>query len=156
MNNKQINLKRLAERHHLLNTPITLQQRTLLENSKYAHVIDAENVRSKFDALFEQFAESDATPVTVPKPRARLSDPTIKRPVLRSMVDEVEDKFGLCAASTSHTKFKSVDLQQLKQFIANFCDEEVYDKATTAFVHSLLDCDDIYSLMGRLYTMCGN
>jgi hypothetical protein len=152
MNNKQKLLKRLAERHHLLGDSITRQQRTMLEGTKYAHLVDQDRVKSNFSLAVEQIASEPAKQHT----RSRLGDPNVHRSTLRDLVDELEDKFGMCSASTSHTKFKSVDIERLKNFIREFSDREVYDASTQSYITSLLECDNIYSLMGKLYTVCGN
>lgn len=152
MNKKQ--LKKLAEQHFYLGRSLTPEQKFLLESSKYKKIV--KNKNTKFNKVMEQFSNFiEEEPQFKPRyvKRKRMAVPGINKSNINDLVDDIEEKYNLGIENPSHTKYQSVDLEDLKQFITQFADKNVFDRPTQLEINDVLDSDSVYTILHKLYSL---
>jgi hypothetical protein len=150
MNNKQ--LKRLAEKHFYLGRKLTPEESFLLENSKYKSIVKKE---SKFSKMLEQysFGEQEQPFKVKYTKRRRMSIPGIDKSIVRDLVDDIEDKFNIGIENSSPAKYDSVNVDEVKQFIQQYADKNLFDGNMLREVKDVMDSETVYDILHKLYTL---
>lgn len=152
MNIKEKNLKRLAEQHFFLGKKLTPEETFLLENSKYKSIVKKD---SKFSKMLEQYnygeQEEPFKPRTVK--RRRMYTPGVDKRTINDLVDDIEDKYNLGIENASPSKYKAVNVDEIKQFIQQYADKNVLDSTTSREITNVLDSDSVYTILHKLYSL---
>ena len=150
MNNKQ--LKRLAEKHFYLGKELTPEETFLLENSKYKSIVKKE---TKFSKMLEQYSYGEQEQPFKVKytKRRRMSSPGIDKSVVRDLVDDIEDKFNLGIENPSPGKYDSINVDEVKQFIQQYADKNLFDGNMLREVKDIMDSETVYDILHKLYTL---
>lgn len=149
---KEKQLKRLAEQHFFLGKKLTPNEAFLLESSKYKGIVKKER---KFSKMLEQYSfgeqEEPFKPRTVK--RKRMYTPGIDKLVINDLVDDIEDKYNLGIENPSPSKYAAVNVDELKQFIQQYADKNVFDGTTSQEIKDVLDSDSVYTILHKLYSL---
>lgn len=152
MNKKQ--LKKLAEDHYYTGKKLTPEEVFLLEQSKYKGIVKKE---SNFKKIFEYFAtpyKEEENSYTAPLRKwKRMRMPSLNRRGVGSLIDEIEEKYGLGIENFSLTKYDTVNLEELKSFIKEYLDKNVLDTTTEKEINDALDSDTVYMLLYKLHSL---
>lgn len=152
MNIKEKNLKRLAEQHFFLGKKLTPEETFLLENSKYKGIVKKDG---KFSKMLEQYnygeQEEPFKPRTVK--RRRMYTPGVDKRTINDLVDDIEDKYNLGIENASPSKYKAVNVDEVKQFIQQYADKNVLDSTTSREITNVLDSDSVYTILHKLYSL---
>ena len=142
---KKITAKKIYEKVVLHGHTLTPEESSVLEGTPWKHKLDGtvpekKNIYRNFKTFFEQ-----ETPFNVHQSRSELAD---------SIVDKVEDKFGLHFSDISVNPIDHSKLPEIKNFIIKHlskCRAATGDIKTIATVVN--KAKDIYELMVRLNTL---
>jgi hypothetical protein len=156
-----IQLKRLADRYFFSKASLTKQEKTLLENSKYSHIIE-EDSDSKLDSLIKRVNGGESfnleneysNPKKVKKSNAYSS---LDKNELKNLVDGIDLEFHLDLSNPSPFKYNKVDVQKLKDFIRKSINLYMNCMFTTEYVNNIINNDSLESteILGRLYNSAG-
>jgi len=152
MNNKQ--LKKLAEQHFYLGKTLTPQEKFLLESSKYKKIV--KNKNTKFNKVMEQYSNFlEEEPQFKPRyvKRKKMFVPGINKDNINDLIDDIEEKYNLGIENPSPAKYNNVDLEDVKHFITQFAEKNVFDKPTQLEINDVLDSDSIYTILHKLYSL---
>ncbi len=132
MKTKDKKIKHLAEKYYYGNRKLTPEEREILENSKYRNLLGVERDYYEFDKILENFAETSnvdvaqvtENPVTKNQKYYMFQS---KLPYIKDLIDEVEDAFFLGLGNFGLDRYKNIDINQLKTFIANYVNKNITD-----------------------------
>lgn len=143
-------LKRLAEQHYYTGEELSLEEKKLLENSKYKNIIETQ---TKFDKLTESYL--DKKPLNSNRGIKRMRATGIDRKAIERLVDFVEEEFNLGIENDSLTKFSDIKLEEVKKYVRQYIDKNIFDDTTTDEINDILSSSDsIYTLLHKLYLCC--
>jgi hypothetical protein len=150
MNKKQ--LKRLAEKHFYLGKKLTPEESFILENSKYKNIVKKE---TKFSKMLEQYSYGEQEQPFKVKytKRRRMAIPGIDKSVVRDLVDDIEDRFNLGIENSSPGKYNNVDVNEVKQFIQQYADKNLFDGNMLREVQDVMNSETVYDVLHKLYTL---
>ncbi len=144
---KHLLVKRLAEKYFFEGCDLTAAQRTIISESKYSGVLDDEP--GKFDNTLKKLLESYTS---TGAPHERLHTPWVNKEAMSDLVDAVDIRFDLSAASEYRPDmFNSVDLNDLKNFIIKYTKENISDESTKEYVAKLIGSGDAKEIIRKLY-----
>lgn len=145
-------IKRLAEQYLYFDKKLTPEERYILENSKYKSILKRE---STFDKRLERYTlnEQEETPVQTVKKRRRMTMPNISRGIISRLIDDVEDQFNLDILSQNANRYSAVNIEELKQYIKDYADKNIYDYYTIREIEKVLEGDSARSILHRLYSL---
>lgn len=149
MNKHEKRLKRLAEENVLCGKELTAAEYKELKESKYADLIS--KPKSGFDKLFEQV-------VAGKPPEAKLTKNSlyshVNKSSVRDLVDDIEDTFDL-GIQGQFGKYSKVDLEDLKSFILDYVEENMFNRETATFVNTTVaESETVQQLLYKLYLCC--
>jgi hypothetical protein len=155
MNTRDKKIKRLAEKYYFGRYKITPKQREILENSKYSHLLGVERDYSEFNKILENFTE-----------KAAIQSPDLaQEPVksnkkyymfhsnlayIKDLLDEVEDAFFIGLDNMGLDRYKNIDINQLKTFIANYAKKHISDKTVLEEIKRILGKSTSWSILYNL------
>jgi hypothetical protein len=145
-------IKRLAEQYHYFDKKLTPEERYILENSKYKSILKKE---SAFDKQLERYTlnEQEEAPVQTVKKRRRMAMLNISRGTISRLIDDVEDQFNLDILSQNASRYNAVNIEELKQYIKDYADKNIYDNYTKREIEKVLEGDSVHSILHRLYSL---
>ena len=155
MNTRDKKIKRLAEKYYFGRYKLTTKQRTILENSKYKHLLGTERDYSEFNKILENFADS----VTVPT--QDLTQEPVKNNKkyymfhsnladIKDLIDEVEDAFFIGLDNMGLDRFKKIDVNTLKSFISNYANKHITNRTVLEEIKRILSKPTAWSIMYNL------
>lgn len=148
-------IKRLAEKYYYGNRKLTAKERTILENSKYRNLLGPEREYHKFDRILENFAETssvDASQVA-DQPVAKSQKYYMFQSRLgeiKDLIDEIEDAFFLDLGNFGLDRYKNIDVNQLKSFVANYVNNKISNGTLKEEVKRALSGDSVWAILYRL------
>ena len=148
-------IKRLAEKYYYGNHKLTSKQRTILENSKYSKLLGTKREYHEFDKILENFEASSniesgaLSEQPVPK-KAKFYMFQTKLAELKDLIDEVEDTFFLGLENFGLDRYKRIDVNQLRSFIANYAKQHIDDGGLLAELKRVISRPTPWSIMYNL------
>jgi len=155
MKNIDKKIKRLAEKYYHGNHTLTAKQRTILENSKYKKLLGPEGEYHEFDKILENFETSSNmdSGAIAEKPvakKAKFYMFQTKLAELKDLIDEVEDNFFLGLENFGLDRYKRIDVNQLRSFIANYAKQHINDGSVLAEIKNAISKSTPWSIMYNL------
>jgi hypothetical protein len=155
MKNIDKKIKRLAEKYYYGNYKLTAKQRTILENSKYSKLLGPDRDYHEFDKILENFETSSNIE------SGSVSDQPVARKTkfhmfqtkladLKDLIDEVEDNFFLGLENFGLDRYKRIDVNQLRSFIANYAKQHISDGGLLAELKNVISKQTPWSIMYNL------
>lgn len=156
-----IQLKRLADRYFFSKASLTKQEKTILENSKYSHIIE-EDSDSKIDSLIKKVNRGESFNLekeySNPK-KAKKSNAysALARNEIKELLDYLEIKFHLDLSNPSPFKYDNVDVQELKDFIRKNINLYMNCMFTLEYINNIINNDSLENIeiLTRLYNAAG-
>ena len=150
-------LKKLAYDYYYNDKRLTVEERNILLNSKYSTILDGK--KRAFDAVFENAVPMPGEEVMVQKPKRMVKFidkpyPHVQRLRLVDLIDGIHNRFNLDIDNTSPSKYRDVNLDELKNHICSHCEHELMDDETRNYINQALVHDNIYNLLHDLYYGC--
>lgn len=155
MKTKDKKIKRLAEKYYYGNRKLTPKERAILENSKYKNLLGVEREYHEFDKILENFAAtSSVDPAQVTEQPVTKSQKyymfQTKLGDIKDLIDEVEDAFFLDLGNFGLDRYKNIDINQLKSFIANYANNKISDGTLKEEIKRAASASSPWSIMYRL------
>lgn len=148
-------IKRLAEKYYYGNRKLTAKERTILENSKYKNLLGPDREYHEFDKILENFAETssvDASQVA-DQPVAKSQKYYMFQTGLgeiKDLIDEIEDAFFLDLGNFGLDRYKNIDLNQLKSFVATYANNKISNGTLKEEIKRALSGDSVWAILYRL------
>jgi len=152
--------RRLAEDIVFGNKKIlTVEQKELLKNSPFSEVLSIiQQTDTKFSRLMESVVDSfdikedekKSKNATRPAKRGNRLFTGLDKGELCELKDCIEDHFKLSVPYD----YNSFDLEQLKQFIADYAENQIFDEQTQRLVLRIKDKNSPEEIMGTLRLYC--
>jgi len=144
---KNTQLKRIVERHYFTGTPLTYDEYDALKDTEYANVITKP---SRFKGIIEAM---DNPPPKRNKRPAQFNGGIDKRTV-KGLIDDIEDRFDLEIFNVDASKYKRVDVDELRSFISTWSERNIMEQATTDYVNRALEEENVYLILAKLCWAC--
>lgn len=148
-------IKRLAEKYYYGNRKLSAKERTILENSKYKNLLGPDREYHEFDKILENFAETSnvntaqVTDQPVTKSQKYYMFQT-KLGEIKDLIDEVEDAFFLDLGNFGLDRYKNIDINKLKSFIANYVNNRITDGTLKEEIKRAASASSPWSILYRL------
>jgi hypothetical protein len=148
-------IKRLAEKYYYGNRKLTAKERTILENSKYKNLLGPDREYHEFDKILENFAETSNVDVS------QVADqPVVKNQKyymfqsrlgeIKDLIDEIEDAFFLDLGNFGLDRYKNIDVNQLKAFVANYANTKISNGTLKEEIKRALSGDSVWAILYKL------
>lgn len=159
MNTKNLFLKILAEEHILFGKQITKSEFNAIKNSKYGKYLKEDTYKTKFDNILENAALNKSnekeTYEDIEYPSYEMFNLNTDRKLINYLMHKIEDHFDIGVLNNSLSKYKNINLEDVKKFIEAFLsiDEDFHKNTINRIKEALSDNKSVKSLMLDLRSM---
>jgi hypothetical protein len=159
MNKNELLLKILAEEHIVFEKYITKSQFNAIKNSKYGKYLKEDIYKTKFDSLLENVALNKSnkkeTYEDIEYPSYELFNLNTDRRLISYILHNVEDHFDIGILNDSLSKYKNVNLKDIKKFIEDFltANNDLHENTINRIKEALTYNKSVKSLMLDLRSM---
>jgi len=159
MNTKNLFLKILAEEHILFGKQITKLEFNAIKNSKYGKYLKEDTYKTKFDNILENVAlnrsNKKETYEDIEYPSYEMFNLNTDRKLINYLMHKIEDRFDIGVLNNSLSKYKNINLEDVKKFIEAFLsiDEDFHKNTINRIKEALSDNKSVKSLMLDLRSM---
>lgn len=148
-------IKRLAEKYYYGNHKLTSKQRAILENSKYSKLLGTDRDYYEFDKILENFEttsnlESGSITDQPVQRKSKFYMFQTKLADIKDLIDEVEDNFFLGLENFGLDRYKRIDINQLRSFIASYAKQHINDSSLLAEIKRAISRPTPWSVMYNL------
>jgi hypothetical protein len=133
-----IELKKLADRYFYENKILTKKERTLLENSKYSHILRENDSDSMFDSLINDTKEEN--PLESKKEKDfKFQFIHLNKKEITNLIDYIEYAFELDLSDRSVFNYMKVNNQHLRDVIRKYINLNFKSELTLNYVNKLIN-----------------
>jgi len=136
-----IELKKLADRYFYENKILTKKERTLLENSKYSHILRENDSDSMFDSLINDTKEEN--PLESKKEKdfkySKFQFIHLNKKEITNLIDYIEYAFELDLSDRSVFNYMKVNNQHLRDVIRKYINLNFKSELTLNYVNKLIN-----------------
>lgn len=159
MKNKNLFLKILAEEHIMFGRPLTKSEFTAIKNSKYGKYLKEDTYKTRFDSILENSSLNKPTEKEqyedVEYPSYEMFNLNTDRKLISYLIHKIEDQFDIGILNNSLSKYKNINLEDVKNFIKAFIavDDDFHVNTVNRIKEALQDNKSVKSLMLDLRSM---
>lgn len=158
-------LKLLAEAHFFGIKTLSKKGLMALSKTKYGKLFTLNEKKrwvSSFSSLVESIDQSinggegvDDRPEFKPKmyKKLRMSPVCPDKRSVQELVNDVESKFNIGIENDDVTKFESVDCEELKRYIREFSNMNIFDQETKNLIDKILEAKSSCDVLLGLYSI---
>lgn len=159
MNKNELFIKILAEEHIIFGKNITKSEFNAIKNSKYGKYLKEDTYKTKFESLLED--ASIGKPIKKEQyddtdyPSYEMFNLNTDKKLISYLIHKIEDHFDVGMLNTSLSKYKNINLEDVKKFIEAFLtiDDDFHKNTVNRIKEALEDNKSVKSLMLDLRSM---
>jgi hypothetical protein len=145
-------VKKIAEEYFFKGKQLSSAEKMLIENSSYAPLLKSKD-NSKFNSLIENTLNVEQEKFKPTLRKRRFTIHNYNKVAINELVDDIETKYKLNLFNNFSGKFSNIDLEDLKKFIVNYANTQVYDDDTENLLKELAERDSVSSILYKLYSL---